>query len=181
MKMKKGFFENISVICTCVLAAGLALTLVAKAAAETYDSQSTQVLALELEYALATDVINHNIAGFSAKISNIFQGQNQGGFTDRDSLILQYTNSGITDFVFTKFFATRDRDVIVIAYNVEGTGRDSLTYDSNIISVWQKVRHGCCRKDLNDHLPNFRRVGSSSELNLDEWLLVSQTNINDKS
>lgn len=110
-----------------------------KAHADNNDLASIQRLALELETNFWTLVENHSAEELKEKISDIFQGQNPNGFTNRSQFIAGLLKASPTSFSLNNLIATRNHNVLVVTYNFSAAGTGLV--NGPTISVWKKGEH----------------------------------------
>lgn len=94
------------------------------------------ILGVELETEFWTLVQEHNVRGFSKKLSKIFQGLNINGAYTRADQISGLSSANLTGFTITNPVATRFKDALVLTYILTATGT-GITSGPNI-STWKK-------------------------------------------
>lgn len=95
--------------------------------------------AIELETNFWNLVQDHDVEGFSNKMSHIFQGLGPSGIISRDQQIASLSNANIDVFSLLNVVVTHHHGVIIISYyfSVVGTG----VVSGPTISVWKQEKH----------------------------------------
>lgn len=97
----------------------------------------------ELGIALETEFWNlvqeHDIPGYSEKLSRIFQGSNSDGIYTREEQIVGLVGAKLESFVLADPVTTRHHDILVFSYNFRASGSNLVSGPS--ITVWKKS--GC--------------------------------------